>query len=312
MPETSRRDAISEEEVSALLEKDRAEAVLPFDFTAQRIDRTQLPLLEVVSRSFAERASISLGAFLGRDATMKFMALESARCADLQAALPMPASLAVVRLKPLPGHGFVSVEPKLLMALLDCFFGGSGRTSADPAAAVAPAAQRFLALLLRSLAADLAAAWAPVTTVELEFAKQETNPRLIRMGAPQEHLLVLKFTVDAAEGSGGIDWLLPESLLAPVREALAVDGGQTPLRKQDAWGPSLAAAVSEAQLQTRAILAQPTISLRELVSLSPGDIIPIEEPQKATLYADEVALYRCRFGVSQGRYALKILPGGFK
>jgi flagellar motor switch protein FliM len=312
MSDAAGREDISEEEVSALLEKDGADTAAPYDFTAQRIDRAQLPLLEVIARSFAERACASLSAFLGRDATMKFIALQSERCADLQAALPMPASLAVVRLKPLPGQAFVSVEPKLLMALLDCFFGGAGRTSADPAAAVAPAAQRFLALLLRSVAADLVAAWAPVSTVEFELAKQETNPRLICMAAPQESLLVLKFTVDAGNSSGGIDWLLPESLLAPVREALAVDGGQTPLRKQDAWLPSLAAAVTETQIEARAILAQPTISLRELARLSPGDIIPIEEPQKAILYADEVALYRGRFGVSQGRYALKILPGGFK
>ncbi len=217
-----------------------------------------------------------------------------------------------MRLKPLPGLAFVSVEPRLLLSLLDGFFGGSGRAAADPAAAIAPAAQRFLALLLRSLAADLAVAWAPVTPLEFEFVKQETNPRLVRLGAPQESILVLKFTVEFAAQSGRVDWLLPEALLAPVREALAVDGGQTPLRKQDAWAPALVAALREAELDTRAILAQAQISLRELVRLSPGDIIPIEAPQRATLCAGDVPLYRGRFGVSQGRYALKILPGASK
>jgi flagellar motor switch protein FliM len=65
----------------------------------------------------------------------------------------------------------------------------------------------------------------------------------------------------------------------------------------------------EAQLDTRAILAQAQISLRELVRLAPGDIIPIEPPQRANLCAGDVTLYRGHFGVSQGRYALKILPG---
>src|ERR1700676_2208770 len=168
---------ISEEEVSALLDKNAADGPRPYDFTAQRINRTQLPLLEVVSKSFAERAGASLSALLGRDASMQFTSLESAKSADLQAALPVPASLAVVRLKPLPGLAFVSVEPGLLLTLLDGFFGGSGRAT-DPQAAIAPAAQRFLALMLRSFAADLTAAWAPVTPLELELVKQETNPRL--------------------------------------------------------------------------------------------------------------------------------------
>ena len=309
MGEAQARAAISDEEVSALLEKNSADAVRPYDFTAQRINRMQLPLLEVVSKGFAERAGASLSALLGRDATMQFHSLESAKSADLQASLPVPASLAVVRLKPLPGFAFVSVEPSLLLTLLDGFFGGSGRATTDPQAAIAPAAQRFLALMLRSVAADLTAAWAPVTPLELELVKQETNPRLVQLGAPNEALLVVKFTVEFGARSGRIDWLLPEVLLAPVREALAADGGQTTLLSQEAWAPALTAGLQDAEIDTRAVLAQAQISLRELVRLSPGDIIPIEPPQQATLFAGNVPLYRGRFGVSQGRNALKILPG---
>jgi flagellar motor switch protein FliM len=309
MAEVKARAAISDEEVSALLEKNAADAVRPYDFTAQRINRMQLPLLEAVSKTFAERAGASLSTLLGRDASMQFTSLESAKSADLQAALPVPASLALVRLKPLPGFAFVSVEPGLLLTLLDGFFGGSGRAAADPQAAIAPAAQRFLALMLRSFAADVTAAWAPVTPVELELVKQETNPRLVQMGAPNETLVVLKFTVEFGARSGHIDWLLPEALLAPVRETLAADGGQTTLRKQEPWGPVLTTALQDAQVDTRAILAQAQISLRELVRLSPGDIIPIESPQQATLFAGDVPLYHGRFGISQGRNALKILSG---
>jgi flagellar motor switch protein FliM len=309
MAEDQPRAAISEEEVSALLEKNGGDATRPYDFTAQRINRMQLPMLEVISKSFAERAQASLSALLGRDATVQFTSLESAKSADLQAALPVPAILAVVRLKPLPGFAFISVEPSLLLTLLDGFFGGSGRATADPQAATAPAAQRFLALMLRSFAADLTAAWAPVTPLELELVKQETNPRLAQLGAPNEALLVVKFMVEFGARSGRIDWLLPEALLAPVRETLAADGGQTTLRKQEAWAPVLTTALQDAELDTRAILAQAQISLRELVRLSPGDIIPIEPPQQVTLFAGDVPLYRGRFGVSQGRNALKILSG---
>ncbi len=86
MPEAQARAAISDEEVSALLEKNGADAVRPYDFAAQRINRMQLPLLEVVSKSFAERAGASLSTLLGRDAAMQFTSLESAKSADLQAA----------------------------------------------------------------------------------------------------------------------------------------------------------------------------------------------------------------------------------
>jgi len=215
-----------------------------------------------------------------------------------------------VRLKPLPGFAFVSVEPGLLLALLDGFFGGSGRATSDSSAAIAPAAQRFLALMLRNFATDLTAAWLPVAPLELELVKQETNPRLMQLGAPQDLMVVLKFTVEFGAHSGRIDWFIPETLLAPIREALASDGGKAPVRKQEVWAPQLGAYLQDAEVETRAIIAQAQISLRELVRLKPGDIIPIESPQDVTLLAGEVSLYHGRFGVSQGRNALKILSGG--
>jgi len=310
-PNAPSPNAISEEEVSALLEKNAADAVRPYDFTAQRINRMQLPMLEVVAKSFADRMGAALSSLLGRDATAQFTALESAKAGELQAALPVPASLATVRLAPLPGSAFVIVEPSLLLTLLDGFFGGTGRAISDAQAAIAPAAQRFLGLMLRSVATEWTAAWAPVAPLQLELVKQETNPRLMQLGAAQELMLVLKFTVEFGARSGRIDWLIPDSMLASIREALAQDGGnpQTP-RKHEVWGPTLGNALQEAELETRAILAQARISLRELVSLSPGDVIPIDPPQHVTLLAGEVALYRGRFGVSQGRNALKIIPGG--
>ena len=303
-------NAISEEEVSALLEKSPAGGVRPYDFTSQRINRTQLPMLEVVAKSFADRMGVSLSGLLGRDALVQFSGLDSAKAGDLQASLPVPASLATVRLKPLPGLAFVSVEPVILLTLLDGFFGGSGRATSDSQAAIAPAAQRFLALMLRSFAADWTTAWTPVAPMELELVKQETNPRLMQLGGAQDPMLVLRFTVEFGARSGGIQWLLPESMLDPIRESLACDGASAPVRKQEAWGPMLGSALQEAEVETRAILAEARISLRELVRLNPGDVIPIEAPQHVTLLAGEVPLYHGRFGVSQGRNALKIISGG--
>jgi flagellar motor switch protein FliM len=303
---------ISDEEVAALLEKDGKEAVnavRPYDFAAQRINRTQLPLLEIVAKNFAERGAAALSQLLGRDASMQFDCVESVKSADLQASLPVPASLAVVRLKPLSGSGYISVEPALLLTLLDGFFGGTGRANADPQAVAAPAAQRFLALMLRRFSPEWSAAWAPVAPLELEPVKQETNPRLVQLGAPLESVTVVSFTVEFAARSGSISWLLPDALLGPIRETLAGDGGAAPSRKQEPWAPQFTAALQDALLDTRAVLAQAQISLRELVSLSPGDIIPIDTPQQATLLAGDVPLYHGRFGISQGRNALKIIPG---
>src|SRR5580704_9062677 len=127
---------ISNEEVEALLEKTGKEAagtVRPYDFAAQRINRTELPLLEEINKNFGDRAGASLAGLLGRDVSLHFDSLESVKSAELQASLPVPATIAVVRLKPLPGFAYVSVEPALLLTLLDGFFGRSGCRNAGGA-----------------------------------------------------------------------------------------------------------------------------------------------------------------------------------
>jgi flagellar motor switch protein FliM len=110
--------------------------------------------------------------------------------------------------------------------------------------------------------------------------------------------------------AGRIDWLLPEALLAPIREALASDGGKPAARKQAAWAPVLGAMLQRAETRgARDSRAGPNQSGRSRAPV-PGDIIPIEAPQQVMLLAGDVPLYRGKFGVSQGRNALKILPGG--
>ena len=242
---------------------------------------------------------------------MQFTSIESARAADLQAALPMPASVAVVRLKPLAGFAFVCVEPSLLLALLDGFFGGSGRAATDGQAAVAPAAQRFLALMLRSFERG------PDRRVDAGVADRAGAREAGDQSAAAAARRPAGFA-DRRPIYGGVRRVQRSDRLAAARRLCwprsarpsPPTAARPPCRKQEAWAPVLSTALQDAELETRAILAQAEISLRELVRLAPGDIIPIEPPQHVTLLAGEVPLYRGRFGVSQGRNALKILPGG--
>jgi flagellar motor switch protein FliM len=110
--------------------------------------------------------------------------------------------------------------------------------------------------------------------------------------------------------AGGLTWLLPETLLLPVRESLQSENGKTTVRDQPSWAPSIGAALQAAEIEVRAVLPGARISLGELVRLAPGDIVPIEAPQQVTLLAGDVPLYSGRFGISQEHNALKITARG--
>lgn len=299
---------ISAEEASALLEKNTS-GVRVYDMTARRINRMRLPNLDYVAKAFAGGAASAFGNLLGREVSVKFDALDRGKCGDLLAAMPNPASIAVLRFKPLPEQALLSVDPRLLLAMLDGFFGGSGKVSADPMAAASSAAQRFFGVMLRTLTPELNAAWAPLSPLQAELVKQEHDVRFIQLGAAQDTLIVVKFVVEFCGTSGALQWLMPEAQLAPIREILAADGSSQKPETQLSWAPTLSTALQAAQIETRAVLGHAQISLRELVQLSPGDVIPIEAPEAVMLMAEDVLLYHGRFGVSQGHNAVKILNG---
>jgi flagellar motor switch protein FliM len=306
------RSAISEEEVSALLENKPSGNPLPgvarpFDLAAHRISRTSLPVLETICRECVEPTRTALSVLLNRPLETSFTGLARQPTADALAELPTPVSIAVIRLKPLAGEAWVVIDPSLLLAMVDAFFGGSGRPSADTQAAVGPAAQRFLALAMGALGTGFATAFAQAAPLEIETVRLETNARALRSGDAQDPVLVARFGVEIGTGSGEVRWLLPEALFAPIREALASEGGKPVARPQAAWAPQLGAALQAAEVEARAVLSEAHISIGALVRLAPGDVIPIEPPQHVVLLAGEVPLYRGRFGSSNGRNAVKIL-----
>jgi flagellar motor switch protein FliM len=53
-------------------------------------------------------------------------------------------------------------------------------------------------------------------------------------------------------------------------------------------------------------LAETDLSLRDIVDMKPGDIIPLEIPDLVTLCAEDVPVFRGRYGVSRGNMAVKI------
>jgi flagellar motor switch protein FliM len=280
-----------------------------YDLAKDRVSRMRLPTLEMLSKSFAARFTKSLSSLLARELSVEFDGLSNAKVNQILASLPSPTSIASVSLRPLPGAALVKMEAMVLLGLMEAFYGGNNRASNEGQSITSSAAQRFLTILIRSAGPEWSAAWAPVVALEFDLQKIESNPRFLQIGGPQDILIVAKFVVSLGSISGSIEFLIPETMLAPVREALAADSAATSAQPHVAWAPVLAASLQLAKIETRAVLTEAKISLGELVKLVPGDVIPIEAPDHVTLLAGDVPLYTGRFGVSQGYNALRVISG---
>jgi flagellar motor switch protein FliM len=302
------KSVISNEEVSALLENNPKGEVKPYDLAGtQRITRGRLPALETIHETFARSFRVALFNLLQREPQVTFEGVRSQKAGDYLAAVTTPASLDICRLKPLPGNALFVFDTSLVFLMVDTYFGGPG-VNVERAAdrGLTPTEVRFVQLVLRQAATDLAQAWTPVSQVEVELVKHESNPLFASVAAPTDTVLVNRFNIELPAGGGTLDLVMPAMMIEPLREVLTA-GIVARSGRDEAWGPPLAHHLRGANVEVRAVLTEIEITLGELKRLKPGDVLPIEAPREVCLYAGDQPLYTGKFGVSRGHNALKIL-----
>jgi len=99
---------------------------------------------------------------------------------------------------------------------------------------------------------------------------------------------------------------MPYSLLEPIRELL--DAGIQSDRSDvdERWTDALGEEVRSAEVELSATMAKTTLSLRDVLKLKDGDIIPIDLPEFSTVSSENVPLFISKMGVHNDQLAVKI------
>jgi len=72
------------------------------------------------------------------------------------------------------------------------------------------------------------------------------------------------------------------------------------------WTGALVNEMQTAEVEVAAILAEKKMVLGDILSLNVGEIIPIEVQDPITAFVNRVPMIRGKYGVKNGRYALRV------
>lgn len=99
---------------------------------------------------------------------------------------------------------------------------------------------------------------------------------------------------------------MPYSMLEPIRELLDAgvqsDKGDTDLR----WSKALRDEIMDVPVNMRVKLLDTDVSLRRLMELQAGDIIPVEMPESLLVFVEDLPTYRAKLGRTKENVAIKI------
>jgi len=315
-------DILSQDEIDALLhgvEDGKVETgsdaqlldgqARPYDLASnERIVRGRMPTLEMINDRFARFLRTTIFNLLRRTAEISVGGVQTLKFSQYVHGLFVPTSLNLVRVRPLRGTGLVVFDPRLVFTLVDNFFGGDGRFYTKiEGRDFTPTERRVIQMLLAQVLKDLKEAWSMVADLEFEYLNSEMNPQFANIVSPTEVVVINSFHVELEGGGGDIHLTMPYAMIEPLRELLAA-GMQSDRKEQDdRWPASLRQEVKSAVVELDATLVETELTLGDLMSLKPGDVIPIDLPRTVLARVDGVPVFSGQFGVSRGNNALKVI-----
>ncbi len=313
------QDILSQDEIDALLHGVDSGAVdttpppapggvKAYDFANQaHVSRGRMPTLEMINERFARLFRISLFNMLRRTPELSVAGIEMVKFSEYTHSLFVPTSLNLIRVKPLRGTALFIFEPRLVFTVVDNFFGGDGKLATKiEGREFTPTEMRVIQLLLRQAFTDLQEAWSPVMPLEFEYMNSEVNPHFANIVSPSEIVVVCKFKIELEGGGGHLHVTFPYSMLEPIREQLDAGMQSDRVEKDERWSLSLREQIKDAELECETELVRTQISLRQLMGLKAGDVIPINMPKVLELCVEKLPLFRGTLGVANGHHALQI------
>ena len=313
-------DLLSQDEIDALLhgvddvdDVDEPmdagdESAVSFDFSSQdRIVRGRMPTLELINERFARHMRISLFNMLRKTAEVSINGVQMMKFGEYQNTLYVPTSLNMVRFRPLKGTALITMEARLVFILVENFVGGDGRFHAKiEGREFTPTERRIIQLLLKIVFEDYKEAWSPVMGVEFEYLDSEVNPSMANIVSPTEVIVVSSFHIEVDGGGGDFHVVMPYSMVEPIRELLDAGVQSDKMETDVRWSSALREEIMDCPVNFRVNLLEKDISLRDLMELQPGDVIPIEMPEHATMFIEDLPTYRVKMGRSEDKMAVQI------
>ena len=285
--------------------------VMAYDLTSQdRIIRGRLPQLEVIYEKFMRAFRVSLSSALRKIASITLTSTEFLKFGEFINTLPMPTCMSVLRFGNLRGSALLVIESKLAYALVDSFFGGADRpyTKID-GKDFTPIELSIVRRVVELAINDLENAWASVEKIGCSFVRTEVNPQFVGIVPPTDVVIASTFDVELENATGTISMVIPYATIEPIKQKLQtgfqVESDQT---DKKLWTSIIREQLLETDVDIKINLGQTEITLRDLMELKVGDVIPLDQDATGELdvQVEGIKKFKGYNGIHHGTVAIQV------
>jgi len=318
---------LSQDEVDALLSAvDRGEipdggpAVAPTRSSAtairynfrkpNRVSKDQVKMLQSIHESFARLYTASLTTMLRGLVEIELKTVEQVSYGEFIMSLSPPNCLVVFNMEPLKGGAAMEINANVLFRFIDRLLGGSGLLPVRLRDFTEVEQVLIERIAVRAMM-DLQQSWQHAGTFGFRVAHLETTPQFVQLTSPNEVVIVITFEVTVGEETGHMTLAFPHLLLEPVMPKLNTHRHFATLQRELSAeeGQGLQDNLMRIGLTVRGVLAEVPITIRDLLDLKPGQVLPLGKraTAPALVEIEGVPRFTGRPGTVNRKRALRVL-----
>ena len=304
-----------EEDSASLLDPEAAlgSAVRPHNLVTE--DTTigiNLAAVDMITERFTRHLRLGLMEVLRTSPRITADRVKTLPFSEYLKDLKAPLSVNTVRLSGLRGTSMVVIDPNVVFASLDNFFGGFGRgiDGLPPGRMFTPTETRIINIMLEVIFASIHEAWSPIMEINCEHIGSEINPAFVQIVDENDLVIVCHLEVElSGKERGAVDIVYPFATLKPIRDILRgrVQDSEDPSVDHDVWARELAGAASDAELEHRVILGEIDLTLGDFNNMQPGDILDLKKYDTARVLVGDIPLFDADVGTANGYAAARLL-----
>ena len=284
--------------------------VVPYDLTSQeKIIRGRLPTLDIINQMFSRLFRNTFSILMRKSVEVSTVSTDTIKFGDFLRSLAVPSSLHIFRMEPLRGHGLMVVESKLVFAVVDTFFGGSGTKEAKITGRDFSSIEiRMTKSVVLSALEDLEKAWRPVHAVTTNFVRSEVNPQFAAIVPPTDIVLVILFEIEMESISGTLTICLPYAAIEPVIPKLKAQFQSEEMEVDQVWIRRLRTELLATEVELVAELGTSTITPQDLMKFKVGDTLMLgnDVTDPLNLKVEQIPKFKGFPGVSRGNKAVQL------
>ncbi|RMG27043.1 MAG: flagellar motor switch protein FliM [Armatimonadetes bacterium] len=248
-----------------------------YDFRrSDKLNKDQLRTLTMLHDNAARLMSGSLAGYLRTPVHVELVSVEQVPYEEYLRSITQSV-FAILSLSPLNGQSLLEAETGLVFSMLDRMLGGPGRSAERKN--LSDLERPLVTQIVDRILACVKQSWESILLLNPVVEALETNPQFVQIATANDVAVTILFEVKMGQSRGAMSLCIPYLILKPVASKLTMQkwAATAGRRKSEAARRTLASHLRHAGVECTFELGTATLTVRELISLKPGDVVRLDQ-----------------------------------